>query len=153
ALRQYSVWDYFLTVLALFGVSVPGFFFALLMLYIFAGQLQILPAFGMLSVGDTPTIGDNLVHLILPATALSLETMAGLTRYARSAMLEVLRSDFVTTARAKGLAELTVIGGHAFRNALLPLITIATLRLPALFGGAIIIETMFQWPGMGLLSI
>ena len=79
--------------------------------------------------------------------------MAALTRYVRTSMLEVLKSDYVTTARAKGLAEYVVVARHAFRNALLPLITIITLRLPFLFGGAIIIEYMFSWPGMGQLSI
>jgi peptide/nickel transport system permease protein len=153
AIKAYSFWDYFLTVLSLFGLSIPGFFFALVALYIFAARLQVLPAFGMASGTGPPTLADNLYHLILPATVLSLELMASLTRYARSAMLDVLRSDFVTTARAKGLAELAVMGRHAFRNALLPLITVAALRIPALVGGAIIIETMFQWPGMGLLSI
>lgn len=153
AIRQYSFWDYFLTVLSLLGASVPGFFFALLALYIFAFRLRVAPAFGMYSITGPQTLGENLRHVILPATALSLETMAGLTRYARSAMLDVLRADYVTTARAKGLSEVVVIGRHAFRNTLLPLITILTLRLPGLFGGAIIIETMFQWPGMGLLSI
>lgn len=153
ALRQYSFWDYFLTVLSLLGISVPGFFFALLALYVFAFRLRLLPAFGMYSISGSASLGENLRHVVLPAAALSLESMAGLTRYARSAMLEVLRSDYVTTARAKGLSELAVVGRHAFRNALLPLITITTLRLPSLFGGAIIIETMFQWPGMGLLSI
>lgn len=153
SLRQYSFWDYFLTVLSLLGVSVPGFFFALLLLYIFAAQLQILPAFGMSPIVGSPSLASNLRHVLLPALALSLETMAGLTRYTRSAMLEVLGADYVRTARAKGLREYLVIARHAFRNALLPLVTIITLRLPSVFGGAIIIETMFQWPGMGLLGI
>jgi peptide/nickel transport system permease protein len=153
AIRVYTFWDYFLTVLSLFGLSVPGFFFALVALYLFAAKLQVLPAFGMQSGTGPFSLADNLYHLILPAGVLSLELMASLTRYARAAMLEVLRSDYVTTARAKGLSEAAVIGRHAFRNALIPLITIAALRVPYLVGGAIIIETMFQWPGMGLLSI
>lgn len=153
ALRVYSFWDYFLSVVSLFGLSIPGFFFALVALYIFAARLKILPAFGM-ATGTGPIEPlDHLHHLVLPATVLSLELMASLTRYARSAMLEVLKSDFVTTARAKGLSETVVIWQHAFRAAVLPLITIVSLRLPLLVGGAIIIETMFQWPGIGLLSI
>jgi len=153
ALRAYSGWDYGLTVVSLFGLSVPGFFFALVALYIFSAKLRVLPAFGMQSGTGPFNLLDNLYHLILPASVLSLELMASLTRYARAAMLDVLRADFVTTARAKGLSERQVIGRHAFRNALIPLITVTTLRLPFLVGGAIIIETMFQWPGMGLLSI
>jgi peptide/nickel transport system permease protein len=153
AVRVYSFWDYFLSIVSLFGLSIPGFFFALVALYIFAARLQVLPAFGMATGTGPVALGDHLVHLILPATVLSLELMASLTRYARSAMLEVLKSDFVTTARAKGLRERAVIWRHAFRAALLPLITIVSLRLPLLVGGAIIIETMFQWPGIGLLAI
>ncbi|MGH2458644.1 MAG: ABC transporter permease [Chloroflexota bacterium] len=153
ALWQYSLWDYLLSLLALVGISIPGFFIGLLGLYVFAGQLHLLPAFGMSNPATPPSLVDNLTHAILPATALSLEALAGLSRYARSAMLEVLHADFITTARAKGLNEFVVMSVHAFRNALLPLITVATLRLPGIFGGAIIIETVFQWPGMGLLSI
>ena len=130
ALRQYSIYDYGLSVVSLFGVSVPTFFFALVALYIFAATLEIMPAF-----------------------VLSIDSMAGNTRYARTAMLEVMRSDYVTTARAKGLSEYVVIARHAFRNTLLPLITITTLRLPSLIGGAFIIEFMFTWPGMGQLGL
>ena len=154
ALRQYSIYDYTLSVISLFGVSIPTFFLALAALYIFAAQWPILPAYGM---GRTPgggiTVARNLYHLLLPATVLSLDTMAGKTRYARTAMLEVMHSDYVRTARAKGLPEKMVIWRHAFRNALLPIITLTTLRLPHLFGGAVLIETMFSWPGLGQLSV
>jgi peptide/nickel transport system permease protein len=153
ALRVYTFWDYALSVLSLFGLSIPGFFFALVALYVFSARLEILPAFGMSSRTDSTPVLDNLHHLILPATVLSLELTASLTRYSRSAMLEVLRADYVMTARAKGLSEYVTIARHAFRNALLPLITIVSLRMPLLLGGAIIIESMFQWPGMGLLSL
>ena len=153
ALKQYSAYDYLLTVFSLIGISIPAFFFALLALFLFSATWHLMPSFGM----QTGTEGfeplSNLYHLILPAGVLSLELMAATTRYVRTAMLEVLKSDYVTTARAKGLDEFVVIGRHAFRNALLPLITITTLRLPFLFGGAIIIEHMFAWPGMGQLSI
>jgi peptide/nickel transport system permease protein len=154
ALKVYTVWDYLLSVISLIGLSIPGFFFALIVLYIFAARLEILPAFGMSSrSGDTPALLDNLHHLILPAAVLSLELTASLTRYSRSAMLDVMRAEYITTARAKGLSEFITIARHAFRNALLPLITIISLRLPLLLGGAIVIESMFQWPGMGLLSL
>lgn len=154
ALKAYTFWDYLLSVLSLVGLSIPGFFFALVVLYLFAARIPIMPAFGMSSrSGDTNAVLDNLHHLILPATVLSLELTASLTRYARSAMLDVMRTEYVTTARSKGLTEYKVISRHAFRNALLPLITIVSLRLPLLLGGAIVIESMFQWPGMGLLSL
>ena len=153
ALKQYSVYDYGLSIVALFGVSIPAFFFALLMLYIFAAVLGWFPSHGMNTYGTEFSIWDNLHHLALPAFVLAIESMAGNTRYGRTAMLEVMKSDYVTTARAKGLSEYVVIGRHAFRNALLPMITITTLRLPFLFGGAILIEFMFAWPGMGQLSV
>jgi peptide/nickel transport system permease protein len=154
ALKAYSFWDYLLSIFSLVGLSIPSFFFALIMLYLFAARIPIMPPFGMSSrSGDTPALLDNLHHLILPATVLSLELTASLTRYSRSAMLDVMRTDYVTTARSKGLSEFRVISRHAFRNALLPLITIVSLRLPLLLGGAIVIESMFQWPGMGLLAL
>ena len=153
AVKVYSAWDYVLGGISLLGFSVPGFFLALMALYVFAARLQILPAFGISTGANATSLGDNLYHLILPATVLSVELMATLTRYTRSAMLEVLHADYVTTARSKGLANLTVIGRHAFRNALLPLITVVSLRLPVLVGGAIVVEAVFQWPGMGQLSV
>jgi peptide/nickel transport system permease protein len=153
AVRVYTAWDYVLGVASLLGFSIPSFFVALVALFIFAGQLQVLPAFGMSSGVNGGSLGDNLYHLVLPAAVLSLELMASLTRYTRSAMLEVLHADYVTTARAKGLANLSVIIRHAFRNALLPLITVISLRLPVLVGGAIVVESVFQWPGMGQLSV
>lgn len=153
AINAYSIWDYLLGAVSLLGFSVPGFFVGLIALYVFAAQLQVLPAFGMSTGASGASLGDNLYHLILPATVLSVELMATLTRYTRSAVLEALHMDYVTTARAKGLANVTVVGQHVFRNALLPLITVISLRLPVLVGGAIVVETIFQWPGMGQLSV
>lgn len=153
ALRQYSFYDYSLSIVSLFGISIPTFFFALVALYLFSLKLHLIPSYGMYNASDGFTITGNLHHLIMPALVLSIDSMSGNTRYARTAMLEVLSADYVTTARSKGLSEYVVIGRHAFRNALLPMITITTLRLPGLIGGAILIETMFSWPGMGLLSI
>ena len=153
AVKVYSPWDYVLGGISLLGFSVPSFFLALIALYVFAARLQVLPAFGMSTGANASFVGDNLYHLILPALVLSVELMATLTRYTRSAMLEVLHADYVTTARSKGLGNVTVIGRHAFRNALLPLITVVSLRLPVLVGGAIVVEAVFQWPGMGQLSV
>ena len=153
ALRQYSVYDYVLSIAALFGVSIPVFFFALIALYLFVALWELFPSHGMAVAGAEFSLVSNLHHLVLPAVVLSLESMAGNTRYARTAMLEVMQSDYVRTARAKGLPELAVIGRHAFQNALMPLITVTTLRLPGLFSGALLIEFMFAWPGMGRLSV
>ena len=153
ALRQYSVLDYFLSTLALIGISTPTFFFALVALLIFSLYIPIFPAYGLNSGTGPFNLFDNLWHLVLPATVLSLDMMAGGQRLARLAILEVLHADYVTTARAKGLDERVVVGRHTFRNALLPIMTMTTLRLPALFGGAFIVESMFAWPGMALLTL
>ncbi len=154
ALRQYSMYDYTLGIASLFGVSIPTFFFALLALYLFAFVWEIFPSHGMGYVpGEGLSLRLNIYHLLLPALVLSIDTMAGKTRYARTAMLEVLKADYVTTARAKGLSEQVVVLRHGFRNALIPLITVTMLRLPGLFGGALLVEAIFTWPGMGQLTI
>jgi peptide/nickel transport system permease protein len=133
-------------------VSVPAFFFALVGLYVFALKLNLLPTFGMVTPGSTDPL-DFPKHLLLPALVLSLEALAGVMRYTRASMLDVLSQDFVVTARAKGLPERLVTLRHAFRNALLPVITVVSLRIPLLLGGAVVIESVFQWPGMGTLAI
>ncbi|HVL23054.1 MAG TPA: ABC transporter permease [Thermomicrobiales bacterium] len=153
ALRQYSIFDHLLTVLAFFGVSVPGFFFALIGMYIFSVRLGWLPVFGMWTPGEPTGFNlDLLRHAILPVLTLTLPQIAGYMRYARAATLEALGADHVTTARAKGLREQVVLRRHVLRNALLPLVTIFGLSLPAIIGGSFIIETIFSWPGIGLLG-
>jgi peptide/nickel transport system permease protein len=153
ALKQYSRLDYLLTVTAFAGISLPEFFVAVLLIFVFALKLHLLPTSGMISVGAHFSLEDNLRHLILPATALAASRMSSIVRYARSSTLDVFRQDYVVTARAKGLLERTVIRRHAFRNAVLPLITIIGLQLPGLLGGAAIVEAVFQWPGMGTLYL
>lgn len=170
AVRQYSGLDYVVTTFSFFGVSMPAFWFGLLLIIIFGLQFQkwglpyfptgnvtdlrILPG----SLGDVlgvtaGSLGDMILHLILPVTMLSLLQVAGWSRFLRSSMLEVLRQDYVRTARAKGLVERMVIMRHAARNALIPLITIVVFEIPAIFGGAIITETIFNYPGLGRLFI
>ncbi|HAL62548.1 MAG TPA: peptide permease [Chloroflexi bacterium] len=153
ALKQYSVLDYILTVLGFAGSSIPIFFLGLLLIDIFALTLGWLPPSGIGTAGEAFSLKDNLKHLLLPALSLGVLRTAVFMRYTRASMLEVLRSEYMTTARAKGLRERTVVIRHGFRNALMPIITIIGLNLPVLFGGAVIIETVFQWPGMGLLYI
>ena len=156
ALRQYSFWDYALSVLSLIGLSIPTFFFGLVALLLFGLVWPILPVYGMSSGEETTLLGkiiDNLRHIILPALILSIDLVATNTRYARTAMLEVLGADYVRTARSKGLSDWVVFGRHGLRNALLPIITITSLRLPLLLGGAIVIEIVFSWPGLGQLSV
>ena len=160
ALRQYSFLDYSFSVGALFGISIPAFFFALLTLYIFVAILGWFPSYGMrdytitkFEILNLSHLLNHAHHLILPVAVVMIESLAGNMRYMRTAMLDVMRSDYVRTAQAKGLSSWLVFGRHAFRNALLPLVTITTLRLPGLIGGIIIIEFMFAWPGMGQLGI
>lgn len=152
ALKQYSVIDYILTVIAFANLSIPSFFLGLGMIYIFALKLNWLPTFGMVNVGEPFSWGDLARHLVMPSLILGIFNAGVWARYTRSSMLEVMNADYVTVARAKGLQERVVILRHAFRNALLPLITIISQSLPGLLGGAVITETIFQWPGMGMLG-
>jgi peptide/nickel transport system permease protein len=153
ALRQYSLLDNGLTVMTFFGISVPGFFFALLGMYFFAVRLQWLPVFGMWTPGGATTLNwDLLRHAILPVSSLTILHVAGYMRYARTAILDELHSDHVMVARAKGLPEWVVVRRHILRNALLPIVTMVGLELPGLIGGAFIIESLFAWPGIGLLG-
>jgi peptide/nickel transport system permease protein len=153
ALKQYSAIDYTVTIFGFAAISIPSFFLALGGIYIFSLQLGWLPVANMRTLGQEPSIGDYLSHLVLPATVLGLANAAPLIRYVRSSMLEVIRQDYVRVARAKGLGEWSVIMSHAARNALIPLITVVALTLPAILGGTVVIETIFAWPGMGQLAI
>lgn len=153
ALKHYSWIDYLVTVFGFAAVSVPSFFLALALIYVFALKLRWLPTAGMYTVGGTPDVGDILRHLILPALALGVAQAAPLIRYIRSGMLESIHQEYVTVARAKGLGERTVVFTHALRTVLIPLVTIVAIELPGLFGGTVIIEQIFSWPGMGTLTI
>ena len=153
ARKQYSFLDYVLTIGAFFGLSVPAFFFAMIGIFVFAVQLNWLPVFGMWTPGEPTGLNmDLLKHAILPVSALALPQVAEYMRYARAATLDAMGAEHVTTARAKGLAESVVFRRHVFRNALLPLVTIVGLSLPGVIGGSFIIETIFSWPGIGLLG-
>jgi peptide/nickel transport system permease protein len=152
AVKQYSIIDYLVTLFAFTWLSIPGFFLGLLMIYVFAVRLNWFPAFGSSTADADNVLIDRLHHLILPAVTLGLELTAALTRYTRSSLLEVLKSDYMRTGRAKGLSESSVIVSHGLRNALIPIITVIAFRLPYMISGAVIIETVFQWPGLGLLA-
>lgn len=153
ALRQYSIFDNLFTIFSFFAVSVPNFFFALLGIFIFAVQLKWLPVFGMWSPQSPHTFNLDLIrHAILPVMALALPHVASYMRYARGAVLDAKSADHVRTARAKGLAEGKVFSGHVLRNALIPMITIFSLSLPGLIGGSFVIESIFSWPGIGMMG-
>ena len=154
AVRQYSWGDNLATALAFFFYSMPSFWFGLMLILLFAYKLQWLPASQMTSVNyefmsGSAQLVDRLKHLLLPALALGVGGAASVARYMRSGMLEQVRQDYVRTARAKGLSERKVIFKHAMRNALIPVITLLGLFLPFLMAGAVLIETVFAWPGMG----
>lgn len=152
ALHQYSSFDLFATTASFLGIAMPVFWFGLILQLIFSVKLGWLPVSGTETVGNT-SLGDHLLHLILPSIVLSLHYIAGWSRYMRSSMLGVIRSDYIRTARSKGLKERIVVFRHAVKNALIPVITIMALNLAALFSGAVITETIFAWPGIGRLFI
>jgi peptide/nickel transport system permease protein len=153
AVRQYSVLDGFLTLVAFLGISTPVYLTGLLGLYFFALRLGWFPAGGYSTPGEPFSLTDRLHHLVLPATIIAVNYIAQMMRYTRSAMLEVLGLDYVRTARAKGLSHWVVVGRHALRNALLPIVTIVGANIPNLLGGAIFIESIFGWPGLGRLLL
>jgi peptide/nickel transport system permease protein len=153
AVRRYSLADYLATIGAMIALSIPTFWFGLVVIYIFAVRLAWLPAGNIATAGGTDDLADHLVHLILPSIVLALVTIATWSRYMRASMLEVISQDYVRTARAKGLPRWRVLIHHALRNALLPMITVAGLQLPTLLSGALVTETVFTWPGMGRLFL
>jgi peptide/nickel transport system permease protein len=153
ATHQYSAQDHAFSFLSFFAWAMPSFFFGLLLQTIFAVKFRWFPVSGMYSVYEPPSLLELLWHSVLPATVLGLGSLAGWSRYMRSGILEVIRQDYVRTARAKGLNERRVIWKHAFKNALLPIVTILGLELPGFFGGAVITEEIFAWPGMGRLFL
>lgn len=158
ALRQYSFFDYVFTGFSFFGMSMPTFWFAFILMMIFGLKLHWLPIGGVMTPGMEsapfiPRVLDQLKYFLLPVVVLSLFSTGSWMRYARSSMLEVKHQDYLRTARAKGVAERTVIFKHALRNALIPIITLLGLSLPGIISGAMITETVFGIPGMGRLTL
>ncbi|WP_066715736.1 ABC transporter permease [Clostridium sp. Marseille-P299] len=157
AKKQYSKTDYAITVIALIGISLPSFFFATILKLIFSIHLGWFDLYGKVGryYDQLDTMGkilDVTKHFVLPTATIVIVSIGSLMRYTRTNMLEVLNSDFIRTARAKGLSERTVINKHAFRNTLIPIVTIIGGSLPGLFAGAMITETLFQIPGIGYTS-
>jgi len=156
AVNKYSHFDNFWTIFSLVGVSMPSFFFAMILIF-FVGIPLGLPLTlmrdPMMVVRGYPSLWAEIVdvgrHMIMPLIVLVISSLASLTRYVRNSVLEVINQDYIRTARSKGLSEKTVIYKHAFRNALLPIVTLLGSYIPALFGGSLILETIFKWPGIG----
>lgn len=153
AYKQHSLLDHATTGFSLVMISTPSFVTALILIYLFALNLGWFPAGGMTTVGAESGLLDQLRHLVLPSTVLGFVFGSEILRYVRASMLDVLDQDYVMTARSKGLRERTVIGIHAFRNALLPLVTLMGLLLPFMVVGAVVTEEVFAWPGMGRLVV
>ncbi|WP_026657382.1 ABC transporter permease [Butyrivibrio sp. AC2005] len=157
ARRQYSATDYTVTVIALIGISLPSFFFATILKYVLSVKLGWLDLYGIVgrfheSYSSTGKILDMARHMIMPVITLTVVSVGSLMRYTRTNMLEVLNADYIRTARAKGLSEDRVVNYHAFRNTLIPIVTLLGGSLPGLFSGAMITETLFQIPGIGYTS-
>ncbi len=157
ATKQYSIFDKVFTVISLAGISIPSFFLGLVLIKIFAIDLPIFPLSGMTTTGSNNTglafVGDVLYHMVLPFLVLTFQSIASIMRYVRTSMLEVIRQDYIRTARAKGLKEKVVIYKHALRNGLIPVITLFGILLPSLFAGAIVTEYIFSWPGIGNVTL
>jgi peptide/nickel transport system permease protein len=153
ALRRGSVLDHLATGATFFGMSVPIFWFALMLIIAFSVVLHALPAGGAYTLGAPPSVGDRVAHLVLAAVVLATFNLAQIARYTRSSMLDVLNTDYLRTARAKGLAPKAVVYRHALRNALIPVVTVIALGIPRLVGGAAVTESIFAWPGMGQLAV
>ncbi|WP_431687456.1 ABC transporter permease [Hahella sp. NBU794] len=153
AARQFSWADRVITLLVLIGISTPSFWLGLLLILVFAVELQWLPASGMYAIYGGGDIQDLLSHLTLPAITLAVIATGVIARLTRGAMLEVLRQDYIRTARAKGLSERRVIYRHAFKAALVAIIPVLGIQAGFVLGGAVYIETVFQWPGIGRMLV
>lgn len=171
AVKKNSIFDAGGTLIALIGVSVPIFWLGILFIMFFSGFLHLLPTGGRINVllepehvtgfytidalltGNWAAFQDALIHLVLPALTLGMYSMAIITRMTRSSMLETLGQDYIRTARAKGLTERKVIGKHALRNSMIPVVTVIGLQFGALLGGALLTESVFAWPGIGKYTV
>ena len=153
AIHQHSKGDYTVVTLSFLGSSMPGFFLSLLLIYLFTVRLGWLPSGGMTTLGTEGGAADVAKHMVMPVIVLAFSMAGSNIRYIRSAVLEILQQDYLRTARAKGIGHFRVINKHALRNALVPIITVIGMEIPVLFGGAVIIEQIFSWPGLGLMTM
>jgi peptide/nickel transport system permease protein len=152
AVKQYSFLDFLGTGLSFLGIAMPVFWFGLILQLFLSVELRWLPTSGRYTVGDA-SLNDHLRHIIMPAIVLSLRYIAVWSRYMRSSMLNVIHSDYIRTARGKGLKENAIMVRHALKNALIPVVSVMALDLSHLFSGAVITETIFAWPGIGRLFV
>jgi peptide/nickel transport system permease protein len=153
ALNKGQLSEHLITVVVFLGNSIPNFFLGLVLIYFFTLQLRIFPSSGMVTVNSGGGFWDKAVHMVLPVIVLTSNMIGQYIRYIRSSMLEVFKEDYIRTARAKGLPKLVVVIKHALRNALIPFITVIGNNIPYIFGGALITEQVFSWPGVGQLMM
>lgn len=153
AVHQYSAGDYTAVTFSFLGSSIPSFFLSLLLIYVFTIKLGWLPSSGMSTLGASGSFGDVARHMVMPVIVLAISIAGRNIRYIRSAVLEILQQDYLRTARAKGIGRFLVINKHALRNALVPIVTVIGMEIPVLFGGAVIVEQVFSWPGLGLMTM
>jgi peptide/nickel transport system permease protein len=151
AVKRHTRTDTLITFVAVIGISIPVFWLGLMSMMFLSVKWHILPSAGMFTVGMPYSLGDHLLHLIMPSIVLALVFIASWSRYMRASLSEVLSMHYINTAKAKGVSQQTVLFKHAIRNASIPVLTVIALNLPALFTGSIITETVFSWPGMGRL--
>ena len=152
AYKPYSPWDYISSGLSFVGASTPTFFTGLVMIYAFAVKMQILPIGGMYDSG-VETVASMARHIVLPGLTLTVFNVGSLLRQTRGSMMEVFTEDYIRTARAKGLKELRLVISHGLRNSLIPVVTVLSTMIPFLFGGAVVAEQVFSWPGLGSLMV
>lgn len=153
AVHRYQKRDYALVTMSFLGSSIPSFFLSLIFIYLFNVKLGWLPSGGMRTAGGDGGTGDLIRHMIMPVLVLAVSIAGSNIRYVRSAVLEILQKEYVRTAKSKGIGRFLVINKHALRNALIPIITVIGMHIPILFGGAVIIEQIFSWPGLGLITM
>lgn len=151
--KPYSGWDITSSGLSYFGSAMPSFFMAIMLIFLFSVKVQLFPSSGMYNSEGTQSFGDLLYHMFLPCVTLALANLGMFARQTRSSMLETIASDYVRTARAKGLHEGRVMVRHAMRNSLIPVVAQISMILPSIVGGAIVTEQVFSWPGLGMLMV
>lgn len=153
AYKPNSIWDHVSTFVAFIGASVPNFFLSLLLIFVLAVKMKLFPTSGMYSAGSDKALGDLLVHLALPAFVCGIQPIGNYIKQTKSSVMEVLNEEYIKTARSKGLTNTVIVLKHAFRNALIPIVTTVSLSIPFLIGGAVVTEQIFAWPGIGSLMI
>ena len=153
AIHRYKKRDFAVVTASFFGSSIPGFFLAMVLVYLLNVRLQWLPSSGMVTASVGGGFWDVARHMVMPVTVLAVSIAGSNIRYIRSAVLEILEMDYLRTAKSKGIGRFKVINKHALRNALLPIVTVIGMHIPTLFGGSIIVEQIFSWPGLGLITM